>query len=124
MRAAVEGLAAHVRGRPAGDADGELNLSKARAPSDRVIAVIGAVEVVVAVDVQAMGAPEDALAPGSQEASRAVEDDHRVGAAVEDVDLILAVDADRGDVRQLPPFRQLAPTLDHPVAMLAASQDH
>ena len=66
---------------------------------------------------------EQALAPGAQEIAVAVEHHHRVLAAIEDVDLVLAVDADRGDVLERPAVGQLRPVLDHAVAILAISDD-
>ena len=64
-----------------------------------------------------------ALAPGAQEVALAVEHDHRVLAAVEHVDAVLAVHRDRGDVLELPALGQLRPVLHHAVAVLAAAQD-
>src|SRR5262249_23838097 len=58
----------------------------------------------------------------SQELALAIEDHHRVLAAIEDVDAVLAVDRDGTDVLELPAVGQLRPVLDHPIAMLAAAQ--
>ena len=118
----MERLAAHEGGRLAGNADGELDLAGGRAPAHRMIAVIGAVEIVVGVDVQAVRALEDALAPGAQEIALAVEHHHGVLAAIEDVDLVLAVDGDGADVHELPVVGKLGPVLHHPIAMLATAQ--
>ena len=71
-------------------------LPAGRAPAHRVVAVVGAIEIVVGVDVQPVRAMEDALAPGAQEIALAVEHHHGVLAAIEDVDLVLAVDGDGG----------------------------
>ena len=88
-----------------------------------MVAVVGAVERVVAVDVDAVRAAEQAFAPGAQEVAVAVEHHHRMLAAVEDVDAVLAVDGDRRDVAELPAVGQLGPVLDHAITMLAAAQD-
>jgi hypothetical protein len=62
-----------------------------------VVAVVGEVDGVV-VDRDAVGAREDAFAPGGQEAAVAVVDEKGVLAAVEDVDAVLGVGRDAGDV--------------------------
>ena len=119
MGAAVERLAAHERRRLVRDADGQQHLAVGRAFAHRVVAVIGAVEIVVGVDVQAVRAVEQPFAPAFDEIAIAVEHHHRVLAAIEDVDAVLAVDGDRGDVREIPAVGQLRPVLHHAIAMLA-----
>jgi hypothetical protein len=84
-----------------------------------MVAVIGAIEMIVGVDVQSMRALEQVFTPTGDEVARPVQYHHRMDAAVEDVDAVLAVDRDRGDVSQVPAIRQLGPILDHAVAMLA-----
>src|SRR5882724_9668319 len=84
----------------------------------RMVAVIGAVEMIVRVDVQPMRAAEQAFAPASDEIALAVEHDHRMGATIEDVDAILAVDRNGSNVGEIPTVRQLRPVLHHAVAML------
>ena len=72
-----------------------------------------------------MRAREDALAPGAEEIAVAVEHDHRVLAAVEDVDVVVAVDADAADFLERPAGRQLRPVLDRFVCVVAAAHgDH
>jgi hypothetical protein len=80
-----------------------------------MVAVIGAVEMIVGVDMQAVRAAEQAFAPASDEIALAVEHNHRVGAAIENVDAVLAVDRDGSDIGEIPALRQLR----HAVAMLA-----
>src|SRR5262249_6179503 len=46
----------------------------------------------------------------------------RVFAAIEDVDVVLAVDADRGDVAEFPAVGQPGPVLDDAIAVLAAAK--
>ena len=64
-------------------------LPSERAVADGVIAVVGQPQRVVGRHVDAVRAVEDPLAPGAQEVALAVEDDHRVRAAVERVDPVL-----------------------------------
>ena len=67
-----------------------------------MVAVIGAIEIVVGVDVQAVGAIEQAFAPALDEVTIAIEHHHRMFAAIEDVDTVLAVDGDGRDVGEVP----------------------
>ncbi len=123
MRAAMERLAAHVRGGLVGDADCQQHLTVGRALAHRVVAVVGTVEVIVGVDMQSVRAAEQPLAPALDEGAVAIEYDHRVLAAIEHIDPILAVDRDRGDVAQVPSVGELGPVLDHPIAMFARTQN-
>ena len=122
--AAVERLAAQERRGLVGHADGQQHLALGGDLADRVVAVVGAVEVVVAVDMDAVGAAEQAFAPRAQEVAVAVEHHHRMLAAIEDIDAVLAVDRHRRDVAELPAVGQLGPVLDHAITMLAASEDY
>src|SRR6202035_4610892 len=70
-----------------------------------------------------MGAAEQAFTPASDEIALAIEHHHRMGAAIEDVDAVLAVDRDRGDVGQIPPLRQLRPVLHHAITMLPRAEN-
>src|SRR4029078_9704348 len=67
-------------------------------------------------------AMKHALAPGAQEVALPIEHHHRVLAAVEDVDLVLACNGDGRYVLEGPTVGKLGPVLDHAVAMLAAAQ--
>ena len=66
--------------------------------ADRVVAVIGQPDRVVGRHEDAVRAAKHPLAPGAQEIAVAVEHEHRVLAAIEGVDVVLRVDADRGDI--------------------------
>ncbi len=121
--AAVERLAAHEGRRLVRDADRQQHFAVGRAFPHRVVAVIGAIEIVLGVDVQSMRAIEQAFAPARDEIALAVEYHHRVGAAVEDIDAVLAVDRDRGDVCEIPSLRQLRPILHHAVAVFARAEN-
>src|ERR1700743_58464 len=123
MGAAMERLAAHERRRLAGDTDGQQHLALSRAFAHGVGAITGAIEGVVGIDVTAVGAMEQALAKAAQEISLAVQHHHRMFATVEDINAILAVDRDGGDVGQVPAVRQLRPVLYHAGALLARAED-
>src|ERR1700741_1859104 len=68
-------------------------------------------------------AGEQALAPTLQEIAVAVEHDHRMGPAVEDIDAVLAVDGDGSDIGQLPAVGQLGPAFDDAIAVLARAEN-
>ncbi len=88
-----------------------------------VVAVVGAIEIVVGVDVQAVRAVEQAFAPAPDEIALAVEHHHRMVAAVEDIDAVLAVDRDGGGVGQAPAVGQLRPVLHDAVTVLARAEN-
>ena len=114
VRAAVERLAAHIRRGFAGDADGQQHLAVEGALANRVVAVVGQPERVVRRHVHAVRPHEDALAPRAQEIAVAVEHAHRVLAAVEGVNIVVLVDADRSDVGvEFHARRQLRPIVGH-----------
>ena len=96
----MERLTAHERRRLARRAERQQHLAVERASAHRVIAVVGQEHGVVGRDMQAVGAREQALAPGAQEIALAVEHHHRVFAAIEHVDVVLPVDAHRADLAQ------------------------
>src|SRR5712672_1531671 len=70
-----------------------------------------------------MGAIEQAFAPACDEIAQAVEHHHRMGAAIEDVDAVLAVDRHGGDVGKVPAVGQLSPILHDAVAMLVRAEN-
>jgi hypothetical protein len=120
----MERLAAHVRRRRAGDAQRQEDLAVERAVPHGVIAVVGQPQRVVGRHVHAVRAAEDALSPRAQEVALAIEDHHRMRAAVEGVHPVLRVDADGGDVGvELLPRRQLRPAVEDLVAIGARAQD-
>src|SRR5262249_8032568 len=121
---AVERLAAQERRRLVGHADGHEHLALGGELADGMVAVVGAKEVVVTVDMDAVGAAEQAFAPRAQEVPVALEHDHRMLTAVEDVHAVLAVDGNGCDITKFPAVRQLGPVLDHAITMLATSEDY
>src|SRR5271165_414763 len=123
MGAPVERLAAHIgRGFP-GDADLPQDLAVEGAFSHAMGAVVGHVEAVVRTHVQAVRARPQPFAPGTQKIAVAIENHHRVLAAVEGVDAILAVDPDGGDFLEGPAVRELRPVLDDAVFEVATAND-
>src|SRR5581483_11798555 len=123
MGAAVKWLAAHIGRGLVRDADGEQHLAVGGAFAHGVIAIVGAIEIVVGVDMQAVGALEQAFAPALDEIAVAIEHDHRVLAAIEDVDAVLAVDRHGGRIGELPAVRQFGPVLHYTITMLAGAED-
>src|SRR6266852_2371667 len=122
MGAAVERLAAQERRPLAGDPQRHQHLAVERAVPHRVVAVIGQPDRVVRRDMDAMRPAEHAFAPGAQEIAGFVEDRDRVVAAVEGVDIVMAVDADRGAIAEHDVVRDLRPILLDLEAPLAAAE--
>jgi hypothetical protein len=88
-----------------------------------VIAIIGQPDRVVGRHEHAMGARVYPLAPAAQQIALAVEHAHRVLAAVEGVDVVVLVDADRGDIGvELHPRRQFRPAVIDLVAVAVRAQ--
>src|SRR3979411_506092 len=78
---------------------------------------------VVTVDVQARGAVEHPFAPARDEIALAIQHHHRVGAAIEHIEAVLAVDRDGSDVGEAPAVRQLREVFDDAVAMVARAEN-
>ena len=102
----------------------EQHLAFGRAFAHGVVAVVGAVEVAVGCDVQTVRSRERALAPGAQEIPRPIEHDHRVGAAIEHIYPVIAVDADGRDILEIPAVGQAAPAFRHAVRERARADDN
>ena len=60
----------------------------------------------------AMGTREYAFAPGCLKVALAIKDHHRMGAAAEDVDIVLIIDSDRANFAPLHARRHLGPAID------------
>ena len=73
--------------------------------------------------VQAVRTVEYPFTPGAQEAAVAIEDDHRVRTAIEHVDIVVAIDADRTHVAVPPAGGQLPPALGNLIAKRAFTQN-
>src|SRR5450755_4003222 len=123
MRAAPERLSAHEGSCISRYSDREQDLAIERALADRVITVVSQVDRVVRSHVNAMGALEHAVPPRAQAIAVAVEHDHRMVATMERVDAIVAIDADRGHIAELPLFRPFGPALENTIPVVAAAKD-
>src|SRR5215469_1205332 len=124
MGAAVERLAAHEWRGLAWDSELEQHLAVEHDLADEMAPIVGQKHRVVRRHVYAVGSGILALAPGAQKIAVAIEDHHRMLAAVEGVDAIVAVDTDGGDLFERPAVGQFRPLGVDPVSELAASDDH
>ena len=123
MGAAVEGVAAHIGSGFARDADGQQHPALERALADRVVAVIGQPQCIVGRYKDTVRPHKHALAPTPQEIAVAVEDAHRMLAAIERVYIVIPVDADRGDIGvEFIAGRQFRPILSDLVAIAIGSE--
>jgi hypothetical protein len=116
-------LEARVR-RPFRVAERHQQLAAGGELSDRVVEIVGAVDVIVAVDEDAVCAREDPLAPRGEEAAVLVEYDDRVLAPVEDVDPVLRIHRDARDLDERPALGQLFPALQDLVLQAVRADRH
>ena len=84
-----------------------------------MVLVVGQEQAVVRGDVDAVRASDRPLTPRAQERAVAVEDDDRVLAAVEDVDVVLRVGGHAGHLDIAPAGRERAPVRIRPVSVVA-----
>ena len=124
MGAAVERLSAHVRSRFPSSAQGEQNLAVKGALADRVVGIVGQPEGFIRRNEHTVRRGKQTLTPGAQEIAVAVEHDHRVFAAVEDIDIVPGIDTDSADLLERPAGRQLGPVFDRFVGVVAVPQGH
>jgi hypothetical protein len=87
-------------------------------------AIIGQKHRIVERHVNAVRTGILAFAPRSQEITGAVEDHHRVLAAVEHIDIVVTVDADPADLLEGPAVGQFRPIGVNTVFELSAADDH
>ena len=113
MGAAIERFAALIRRGFSRHADGHQHFPIERALAHRVVAVVGEKNRLVGADGGAVRPIENAVAPGAQKVTVAVEDDDRMLAARETVDLIFPIDCDRRDFVKIPVAGQFAPSFNH-----------
>src|SRR5580700_4356866 len=122
--AAVERLAAHIRRRLAWDAELQQHLAVFEpAFAHEMAAIVGQVDRLVPADMDAVRAGILSLAPGAQEITLAIEHHHRMVAAIEDVDIVLRIDANRADFLEGPAVRQFRPVLDDAVFEVAGADN-
>ena len=81
-----------------GGAEGQKDLAVQCALANCVVPVVGQKHGFVGRHVQAVRARKQTLAPGTQKITLSVENHHRMVAAVEDVNVVLFVNADRSDL--------------------------
>src|ERR1051325_298581 len=124
MGAAVERLASQEWGRLARNAECHQHAAIERAVAHGMVAVIGQPDRVVRRDMHAVRPGEQALAPGAQQVAVLVKHSDRVLAAVEGVDILLAVDPDRGAIPEHDLVRDLRPAFLDLEAPLAATEPH
>jgi len=86
--AAIEGVAAHEEGRLAADAQCHEHFSIQGAMAHGVVAVVGQIDRVIGPHGHAVGSGVNAFAPGAEEVPLPVEDNHRVFAPVEHVNVV------------------------------------
>jgi hypothetical protein len=94
MGTAVERLAAHKRRRLARNAEFEPRFAIEGDLAHEMAAIIGQEDRIIGRHMDAVRPGILPLAPGAQKIALAIEDHHRVLAAIEDVDAILAVNPD------------------------------
>ena len=90
----MERLAAHKGRRLAGHAELQQDFAVERDLADEMPAVVGEEHRVVGRHMDAVRPRVLALAPRAQEVALAVEHHHRMVAAIEDIDIVVAVDPD------------------------------
>src|SRR4030095_14228595 len=124
MRAAIERLATLIRRRLARDTQGENDFSIQGALSHRMIAIIAQKNCFVGAYRGAVSPFKNALSPRAQKVSIPVEDDDRMRAAGEAINLIFFIHRDRRHFLKGPALPQLPPALDDFVAKFSAPNDY
>src|SRR6516162_4375613 len=119
MSAAMKWLAAHVRCRPARNAQHQQDFSIGRALAHGMIAIIGEPDGIVRRHEDPMRARKHAFSERAQEIAFAVEHDHRMLAPIEDEEIVVPVHADPAYFLERPPRRELCPVLDRLVCVCA-----
>jgi glyoxylate carboligase len=88
-----------------------------------VVAIIGQPDGIVRRHEHAVRARKQTFAERAEEAAVAVEHDHRMLAAIENVDIVVLIDADAADFLKRPARRRLRPVLDRFVGVGAVADD-
>ena len=86
-------------------------------------AIVGTKDRVVGRHVYAVRPREQAFAPGPEEVPLPIENDHRVFAAIEYIDIVVTVDADRAHFVERPSVREFSPTFLDLISMVARAQN-
>src|SRR5262252_384415 len=128
MRAVVERLAAHERGRLPRNTKRHQDATIERAMAYRMVAIVRQPDRVVGRDMHAvrlaMGPGKDAFALGAQQIAIVVEYRNRMVAVIGGVDVILAVDPDRCAIAEHDLVRDLRPALLDLERPVAAAERH
>jgi predicted aminopeptidase len=119
----MERLPAHVWGRFAGDAECQQHLALERALADGVVAIVGQPDRIVRRHEDAVCTREKSFSERAEEIAVAVEHDHRVFAAIENIDVVVIVYADAADFLKRPVWRQFRPVLHRFVCVCAVAND-
>src|SRR5207302_3105867 len=95
-----------------------------REHADEMPAVVGEEHCIVWGYVDAVRPRVLPLAPRAQEVALAVEDHHRMHAAIKHIDVVVVVDADPANLLERPPVGQLGPVVIDPISIVPASNNH
>src|SRR5260370_29185749 len=117
-------LAGHIGLGLAGDAESHQHLAVERAFAHRVVALIGQIDRIVRTHMDAVRPAEYAFTPGAQKIALGIEYCDRVLAAIERIDPILPVDADRRAITKSDFLRHFRPVLVDLEGVLTAPQLH
>ena len=117
-------LAAHIGRRLARHTELQQDFAVERDLAHKMSTVVGEEHRIVRCYVDAVRTRVLALTPRAQEVALAVEHHHRVVAAIEDIDIIVAVDPDPADLLERPAIGQLRPVGIDLISIFAASDDH
>ena len=124
MSATVEWITAECRGMFLGRSNRQHYFPVRRALAYRVSKVVGEVEHVIGTCCSAVRIGEvDILAPGPPKFSIAIKDDDGMSAARENVDIILAINADGSSIAVRVAGREFAPFLDNLIPVLSFSEN-
>lgn len=88
-----------------------------------MVTVVGQKDGVIGAHVDAVRVPEHTLSSGAHEVASAIEYHDRVRAAIEGVDIVPPIDADRGDIAAIPAVGPFRPTILSLIGEIAASHD-
>src|SRR5215510_12231980 len=114
---------AKALGRLIGRANGKHELALRGELADRVVAIISTVDGVVRAKVDGMGpARKEPFTPRTQEIALTIENDNRMLAACNQVNIVLGVDIDSCHFDIAPAFWELAPVLHRFIGIRTATE--
>ena len=123
MRATMKRQTTHIGRRRPRRAELQQHTAPGGAFAHHMPTVVGQIQRVIDVNMQAVWTRILTLTPGAQKVAIPIKHDHRMRATVKNVDLIPTVGADRGNVTKLPAIGQFRPVFDHLVTMLTSAQN-